>query len=225
MGSLISGGLRDHHHPIAGGTDYAEFEADGTLVLHGAATYWEDLRVAPNARTQGDNAPVFEKYMDDFAGTSRGIYAYSFDDVAASQEKEVFFQMQLPHAWKLGSDISVHVHWVGTVADTDAAPRWGLEYSWAEIGAVYPDTTTIYTVDKVPAEANVVAWQHYLSEFAHITPGAGADGLSSILMGRLFRNSSNVADTYNAGQNKCGLLFIDAHIECDRLGSRGELTP
>ena len=50
------------------------------------------------------------------------------------------------------------------------------------------------------------------TEFTDITPGATEDGLSSILIGRLFRNSSNVADTYNVSGNKCGLLYIDGAV-------------
>jgi hypothetical protein len=70
--------------------------------------------------------------------------------------------------------------------------------------------------------ADLVAATHYITEFAAITPTASQDGLSSILTCRLFRNSSNAADTYDIAANKCGLLYVDIHYQTDTLGSVGE---
>lgn len=207
---------------VSGG-NYSAFEGDGTLKFVGDAKVWDDLRVEPVARTTGNNAPAFEKYYDDAAGTSRGVYLYSFDDAIAANEKEIFFTMQMPHGWA-STAIDIHVHWVGAVDDTTAEPRWGLEYVWQNIGNVYGDTTTIYAATKYPTDANVTANKHYLTEFAAISPGTTANGLSSVLIGRLFRNSSDAADTYDATGAKCGLLYIDAHYEIDTIGSRSELS-
>lgn len=205
---------------VAGG-NYTEIENDGSLEFVGTATAWEDLRVEPTARTTGANAPTFEKWLDDSAGTSRGAFLYSFDDATAGSEKELFFVMQMPHAWA-GTSIYLHVHWIGAVDDTTAEPRWGLEYAWRDIGEVFGDTTIIYAATKTPTDANVTAFKHYLTAFSAIAPGATADGISSVFVGRLFRDSANVADTYNATGAKCGLLAIDAHYEINTIGSRSE---
>jgi len=208
-------------------TNYTQFDSTGHQTMVGTAKPWEDLRIEPVARTTGNNAPTFEKWYDDSANTSRGVYLYSFDDAAAATEKEIFFTMQMPHAWD-GGPISVHVHWVGAVADTTAAPRWGLEYVWKDIGEVFGDSVIVYSDGNnyVPGgtEADITANKHYLSEFADITPGTTADGLSSILIGRLFRNSSDAGDTYDAVGAKCGLLYIDAHYQLNSLGSTDEYT-
>jgi hypothetical protein len=203
-------------------TNYTEFEADGTLEMHGDATTWNDLRIEPTARTTGANAPSFEVYLTNGSG-SRGVWLYSFDDAASNAEKEIFFSVQLDHAWA-GTAIAIHVHWIGNVADTTAEPRWGMEYTWANIGSVFANTAIVYANTKYPVDANVVAFQHYLSQFAAIAPSASQNGISSVIMGRLFRNSSDAGDTYNAGGNKCGLLYIDVHYEINTLGSRTELT-
>ena len=63
-------------------SNYTEFASNGHQTMVGTATVWEDLRLEPVARTTGTNAPTFEKWYDDIAGTSRGVYLYSFDDVA-----------------------------------------------------------------------------------------------------------------------------------------------
>ena len=121
------------------------------------------------------------------------------------------------------------VHWIGAVADTTANPRCGLEYIWADIGTDYGDTTTVYaTGEKIGAggatDANVTQFRHYINSFSAITPTTSQDGISSVLIGRLFRNSSDAGDTYNAAGAKCGLLYIDAHYEIDSFGSSAEYT-
>jgi hypothetical protein len=187
----------------------------------GTAKPWDDLRIEPIARTTGTNAPTFEQYYN--SGVTRGVYLYSFDD--SSSEKEVFFTMQLPHSWDGGS-IYMHVHWVGAVADTTAAPRWGLEYVWKDLGEVFGETIIIYSdgLNYVTGgtEANIVANKHYISKFPEMTTGTTSNDISSIIIGRLFRNSAHPADTYNASGAKCGLLYIDAHYQIARLGSTDE---
>lgn len=210
-------------HPSGASTHYTGFESDGTLVMHGNATVWEDLRVEPTVRGTGQNNPAFEKYLDNSTNNSIGVYLYSFPDEAANSENEVYFSMQMPHQWA-STPIYIHVHWIGSTSDTTAAPRWGLEYAWVNIGGTYTDSTIIYAVTKFPVDADVTALKHYLTQFAAIDPSTTANGLSSVLIGRLFRNSSDAADTYNVGGNKCGLLYIDAHYEADTLGSRSELA-
>lgn len=208
-------------------SNYTTFDNTGHQTMSGTAKPWDDLRVEPVARTVGTNAPTFEKWYDDAAGTSRGVYLYSFDDASEGSEKEVHFTMQMPHSWD-GGNIYMHVHWVGAVADTSAAPRWGMEYIWKDVSEVFGDTTIVYndgnnyTVSGT--DTNIVAHKHYISKFAALTPGTTADGISSILIGRLFRNSSNAADTYNESGAKCGLLYIDAHFQLSSVGSTDEYT-
>ena len=213
-------------------SNYTTFDATGHQTMVGTAKPWEDLRIEPIAKTTGANAPSFEQWADDSAlgdtGTSRGVYLYSFDDANAGSEKEIHFTMQMPHAWDGGS-IEMHVHWIGAVADTVSAPRWGLEYVWKEIGATFGATATIlYTDGKnyqgSGDDADITAGKHYLSKFASIAPGSTADGFSSILVGRLFRDSANAGDTYNATGAKCGLLYIDCHYQINSIGSTDEYT-
>lgn len=203
----------------------ASLDLDNDRVDVGLDDRWDDLRVEPVARTTGANAPTFEKWKDNGAG-SRGVYLYSFDDAAAGSEKEVFFTIQMPHNWKVGTSIHVHVHWIGAVNDTTATPQWGLEYTWKDIGQVFGNTQIVYKAENIDGsgstDPNVTAFKHYLTEFDEITPDATQDGVSSVLIGRIFRNSANAADTYNAGGAKCGLLYIDAHYQVDSLGSRTE---
>jgi hypothetical protein len=185
-----------------------------------SAKMWDDLRIEPVARTTGTGAPTFEKWIDDAGGTSNGVFLYSFtNEAVAGNEKQLFFTMQLPHAWA-NTEVRLHVHWIPADAQNAAEPRFGLEYTWADLGATFPDTLIVYSTGFVPSE-NLVAFRHYLSTFAAISPSATQDDLSSVLIGRIFRNSSDAGDTYD---DKIGILYIDAHIEINSVGSMGEFT-
>lgn len=208
---------------LGGNADNVTFDNTGHQVFSGNAEVWEDLRIEPTVRqAAGAGVPSFEKYFDDTAGTSRGVYLLSFtDESVAGNEKEVFFTMQMPHAWN-GGNIVMHVHFVPAATVNESDIVFGLEYAWKDIGQVFGDTTIVYSsTDLVPDDANITAGKHYIAEFADLTPGSNADGLSSILIGRLFRNSSSGSDTYT---DKVGLLYIDAHIQLNTQGSDDEYT-
>jgi hypothetical protein len=212
---------------IGDGTNYTQIAENGHMTLVGTATVWEDLRIEPVVRAGAGNIPAFEVWRTDSEGLSMGVFLYSFTDVAQAQEKEIHWTAQMPHAWA-GTAIYIHVHWMGAVDDTTAAPRWGLEYTWADIGTVFATTSTVYTDGNNytggGTDANVTAFKHYISGFAAITPSTSQDGISSVIIGRLFRNSSSALDTYNATGAKCGLLYIDIHYEINSLGSNTEYT-
>lgn len=193
-----------------------------TLHSHPIAASWEDLRIEPSVRqAAGTGVPSFEKWYDNAAGTSRGVFLYSFTKENTGNQKEVFFTMQTPHAWD-GDDISMHVHWTPAATEDSTEVIWGLEYCWKDIGEIFGDTDIIYSSGVLtPDDANITAGRHYISEFADLTPGTTADGLSSILIGRIFRYSGDASDTYT---NKVGLLYIDAHYKLNSLGSTDEYT-
>ena len=200
---------------LGGSTNGIQIDKGGELTLIGTATVWDDLRVEPTVRgTAGAKTPSFDNVFG-------GLYLYSFNDASAASEKEVFFNIQLPHTWKEGSTISPHVHWINETAGTAGhVVRWGLEYSKAVIGGTFSTTaTTIYGTTIVGGGDITVANEHMITEIDDIT--MSGDTISTILICRLFRNSSNAADTYTG---TAGLLSIDIHVEIDGMGSKDEFT-
>ena len=195
-------------------TDYSYFETDGTLVFTGAATVWEDLRFDIAVAKVGASAPDF----DTFRNTTK---VYWFD---AGTDQEVHFSCQMPHSWA-GTAIYPHVHWAPSAdgSPTGKKVSWGLEYSWADIGEVMPSTQIVYTNTHSPADTNVVAYKHYISSFAAITPSASQDGISTMLVCRLFRDATGtgLTDSYTAD---AALLEFDIHYEINTIGSRSELA-
>ena len=173
------------------------------------STSWDDLRVPVTATNIGTaNNPNFSQVLTNGAG-SQGVYTYLFD---ASAEEELLFNVQLPHAWKEGTDIEPHVHWFPTSADTGTV-RWGLEYTWSNVDGTFSNTTIIYINDA----ADGTVYKHQLADFAAIS-GTGKT-LSSMLMCRVFRDAGHVNDTYTGD---AGLLEIDFHHRIDSLGSLSE---
>lgn len=201
-----------------GDTNYTQWDKTGHQTMVGTAQPWDDLRVEPVTRTTGVNAPTFEKWYDDAGGTSRGVYLYSFDNAVESSQKEVFFTMQLPHAWNQ-DDIDIHVHWVAESTAASSKVRWGLEYVWKSIGEVFGDTTIIYADTDTEGATGTTANEHKVTEFGLMSPGTTQDDISSILICRLFRHSSDAADTYTG---KVGLLYVDAHYQVNSIGSNDE---
>ncbi len=176
---------------------------------YGAArTVWDDLRVPViRLKTGGINDPTFAQFQDDGSG-STGVYAWDF---GAGAEEELFFTVQLPHGYALGTDLRAHVHWVTKTATATGTVIWGLEYTIANQDDAFATTSTIaatYTFD------GDVQYDHIYTEFASDISGAGIDSLSSMLVCRLYRDVGT--DTY---ADSATLLEFDLHLEFDAGGS------
>jgi len=194
---------------------------DGTVRLEGDATSWEDLRIAAEStRAGGTKDPDFAVFKTDGSG-SQGVFLLWFDKAT---EEELYFSVQLPHAWKQGSDLYPHVHWTPAAnGGANECVRWGLEYTWANVSGTFGDTTIIYTdatdgsTATVQGDESVVAGKHYISAFDALD--ATDKTLSSMLVCRVFRDATDSTDDYNAD---AGLLEIDFHYQIDAFGSDTE---
>lgn len=170
---------------------------------------WDDLRTPLTAiKLAGVKDPAFDVFLG-------GVRAYSFSSQAlAINEEEVFFTTQLPHSYKEGTDIVPHIHWSPSTTDAGTT-RWGLEYTWQNAYlSVFPTTTTIYA----ESVASGVANDHLMANFDPID-GAGKK-ISSMLICRLFRNSSHDNDDYGAA---AFVLEQDFHFQKNTDGSRAML--
>jgi hypothetical protein len=180
-----------------------------------AETYWEDERVpSTSLKAVGSKPPDWDTFLTDGSG-SQGVATFYFDKAA---EQELYFALQLPHRWKEGTNIHAHVHWFPKASGGSGHKvGWGLEYTWASIGNVFSNTKIEYGDQHIPTgDVSLVPNKHYLTEIAEID-GSGQT-LSSMLMGRVFRDatSSNTTDNYD---DDAGILELDFHIQIDSLGS------
>lgn len=193
-------------------TNYTNFETDGTMQAIGTAVCWEDLRVASSQVRLGASAPAFN---NGFAG-SAAMYTLQFNYTGTSNQ--IFFEIQMPHAWKIGGTIWPHVHF-SPISDTGGVAktvRWKLDYTWASINGTFGSPNTV-NMDKSFTDAQ---WDHLMAVSAAGIDGTG-QGISSMLVCRLYRDTGDGADTYD---DLVSLLEFDIHYEVDMLGSREETS-
>lgn len=198
---------------------------DKTLEI--VETVWEDLRVPlTSGRLGATNPPTLSQFMDDGAG-SVGVYVYAFSyEAVESNEEQMWFVAQLPHAYKQGTNVLVHIHWSPAVSGAaNEFVKWGLEYTWQNIDGTFGNTTII-TSDASSAstattsgDTTLTADKHYVTKIGTIT-GTGKN-ISSILVCRIFRNSSHGDD--DLAQDAFG-FEVDFHFEVNTMGSRQELV-
>jgi hypothetical protein len=188
---------------VVGSSGKLRFEGSGCIDDTGK---WDDLRVPMSAvRLPGLQAPGFSSFIENTS-------ILWFD---AGTEESAYFACQIPHDWKPQSDLEPHLHWCTTAASTDIV-RWGLEYSIAEINSTMSAATTLHTTS-TPSGDRV----HQLDDYDSTIDmsGAATSAVSIMLICRLFRDSSNAADTYAAD---AGLFEFDFHYQKSRLGSTAE---
>lgn len=122
---------------------------------------------------------------------------------------------QLPHCWKVGTDVSFHIHWKKATGGANV-PLWQMKYKWTNIG----DTEVAYTalasgIESVPNSDTV--GKHALMSFPTSTgliSGAGKT-ISSVL--NIWLQRTTVGDTFGG---TCNLISADLHIQKDGNGSR-----
>lgn len=191
--------------------NYAYIESDGTFRLTGSATAWEDLRIDGLSARVGVTAPTDEVGW-------RGDNNFLARNFVHTQADEIQFQVQMPHAWLLGSDISPHVHLSPWITGTQAvqAVQFIFEYYWANIGETFPVSGTSITLSYTWTGSK--QWDHILCD--HISSDIVGTGksLSSIMKCRLYRDNT----VANNLAGKVTFLYTDLHYQVDGLGSNLE---
>jgi hypothetical protein len=180
---------------------------------HPTTVVWDDLRVPLVGRSTGgaSSNPGLLQMKANGAG-SVGVYAYHFDP---SSVEYLFFAVQVPHCWKLESELHPHIHWC-PINTNAGAVIWGLEYALAEIDGSFGDTT----ISTVTQASDGVAYGHQLAEWDAIDM-TGIDTVSPIIMCRVYRAANLAGDDY--GSDAIG-LEVDFHYQIDSRGSAAETT-
>ena len=194
-------------------TNYAEFEADGTLELNGDATVYEDLQVGiSNIRIPVSNAPADQLYAFGIVdGVTYPVKGFAVDEY-------IYFDAQTSHSMKLNEVLDNHIHF--TLPDTtDIGDNFqfqldciaaGIDTQWA-----VPSGSPYTSERAVAANDNTF---HRLMEIADIA--ASNDTVSTVYHCKLTRIAAT-ADEY-AGE--VYLSFTDCHYKKDGMGSRLETS-
>ena len=190
---------------------------NGTVTLNGSATTFEDLRVdGSRVANSGTSAPNWLPFVGN-------LYANLFSATAVNY---VYFQVQMPHAWKAGSRIFPHVHWAPiTSAPGTKRVYWELEYEWVNYQQPYGSPVTIngYLLagESTPTRS-LALLEHTITPLG--TNGIDGTGktISSVLMCRLARRGDD--DVIDNFTERAALLSVDFHYEIDSFGSGSEYT-
>ncbi len=137
------------------------------------------------------------------SGASRGVLTYFAEpDV----DEELHFSLQVPHDWVPGTIFYPHIHW-GFFDDTETGDViWGLEYNITGIGGVIGNTNISKITESIDPN-NTDPYTHLVNSFNKITDISDLT-VSSMLVGRLFREGTSDDDTYNAN---AFILEFDMH--------------
>ncbi len=200
---------------VGSAANHVKIESDGFMTLEGSATIFDDMRVTLD---KGSNSAAL-----DYLSGSSGPQIWFFRNNQAIEAMS--FTVQLPHSWKEGTTIFPHIHWVpkNNGGFSTGNVEWNLEYSWVNYDPttpqVFPAITTLTTVVNGPFTASA----NMITSLTANDIGISGTGkkISSILICRIWRDSSRAADTYAADT---GVLSLDFHYEMDTFGSHSEFV-
>jgi hypothetical protein len=183
--------------------DYAEFEPDGFLSLHGSALAWKDLDIGAVSLGGGASSP------DLVAINGGSIQLPAFDGGVITEQ--LWGAKEIDHDYAEGTDIQVHCHWMPTTAGAGSV-KWQMTYMIAKNGVAVGAENTVSVVQA----AGGVAWVTRFANLAPVIPGAGLEIGNQIIF-RFFRNPTDGSDDY-AGD--AVVTTIGFHIQVDSFGSR-----
>jgi hypothetical protein len=171
------------------------------MTMNGNATVWDDISVDPMRVKQGaTDKPLF--VTDSVA----------FKFIADSTEI-IYGSVEMPHGWKIGSDLHPHVHVLQTAANDTS--WFALEYKWRDLGAATDDGWHYVILNSrqlAYSSGNITQ----LTEGSTNVLGTGHT-LSSVLIFKLKRlNAYGITNSF--------VYNIGFHYEIDAIGSRQELV-
>lgn len=172
-----------------------------SVLLRDNATVWEDMVVPLIAGKQGQtDKPAWDR--------TNGGYLYPQND----NTHILYLNIQMPHRWKLGSDIAPHVHWHQAANQN---PVFKMDYRWTNIGDAVPVGWTTYTMGTL-VKTYSSGTIHQICGGTALLSGSGKT-LSSMLQVKLYRDDNVYTGTLLA-------TSFDLHYESDALGSNTEYT-
>lgn len=172
---------------------------------HADIDKWDDLR-APFSQTRRGALS-----KPDFDYTNVGLLFPQNDATEIT-----YIIMQLPHAYKLGTNIRPHLHWQQMNSNSVV---WKFDYKWFENGGLVPANFT--TVTATGKAFTYSAGNLLQIETFPELDGSSITGVSSILLLKIYREDD--VDGGAGGGDALAFEF-DIHYQVDSLGSTQEYT-
>lgn len=172
---------------------------------------WDDMRIVPGAFSYAGAAdPSLDSWQPGEMGRTYKVYAFKADDVA-------YFTVQMPHTYKLVSNIYVHIHWTPrdrAIIEGEATVGWKVDLSVMQFEGEAPASTTYDLTDT----SQGINHQHLATPNVMVDM-SGIDDISAMIIGAIYQDGSgnwagNLAATAPA------FLELDLHYLSDDIGSR-----
>jgi len=189
-----------------------DLDCGANKTLRMVQSLWDDLRIVPGSFDRvGASDPAIQAITPG-AGTTTYLWEFAKNDI-------VSFTAQLPHTYKQGEDISVHLHWTPGpwgVAENGNTVGWKVQYTWANIDGTFGAMVTADLSDACDG----TDYKHQKTPAVTIT-GTGKT-ISSMLICNLTRTDTGADDTWSSavpGEQPM-ILEVDFHFPIDTVGSR-----
>lgn len=173
---------------------------------------WDDLRIVPGSFDRpGVSDPAMVVYDVNGGGVNTYLWEFGKNDIAS-------FTVQIPHSYKEGEDIYVHIHWTpgpNGVAENGNYVGWKIDYSWANIDGNFGTMATANLSDACDGTNH----KHQMTPESTVT-GTSKE-ISSMLLCNVKRTDTGTDDTWSgSGAGNLPLLLeIDFHFPMDYRGS------
>jgi len=170
-----------------------------TLVL--SQPVYEDIIINASTLRVGGSAPTFAAFQD-------SIYGVKFIN---GQTDIIYGSFEIPHSYKEGTDLEVHLHWSPDSTNTGDCV-FNMAYSIAGMGGTFGDEVPLSFTQ---AGSGTINKHQYVSANNHIT---GSITIGSIVVFALSRPTGDdfTGDAF--------LHSIGVHYQQDTLGSRTIIT-
>lgn len=193
-------------------TNYTQFNTSGHQTMTGTAIVYDDIRITPgNFDRPGTSDPDIVSVTPAGTGTSTWLWEFAKNDIAS-------FSVQIPHSYKVGEDIKVHIHWIPGAngnEENEATVGWKIDYTWASINANFGAMATLDLSDACDG----TDWKHQMTPDVTIT--GTNKGISSMLICNVKRTDTGTDDTWSGTLTGALplLLEVDFHFPIDSIGS------
>lgn len=166
---------------------------------------WQDIRVSILATNAGgSNPPGLTKLIA--SGSSQGVFCFAFD---RNIEEEVYTTIQIPHSIRK-TYLSPHIHWAPSDT-TLGTVTWGIEWIYYNYNSSGSASSEIYRTSQYTSGT---ARKHHIATFNNIDITNVKD--SSIFIIRIFRDATNIDDTYSSD---AFAFDFDCHFQTKEIGS------
>ena len=163
---------------------------------------WDDLRFPAQAIGRGANAPTWD--------TTHVGWSFSNNP---PNNQEVQLTAQMPHGWREGSSIHIHMHWYLLVAGgVNEDVKWDLLYRIANVGGTFPAGWVVLE-NTVNVSADGIR-DHLVTEWTAVVMTGKT--LSCFIDLRVQRDTQDAADDHE--QNVI-LKEVDIHHQREAFGS------